>query len=80
MKNLLKEFKDFIAGGNMIELAVAVILAGVIGKVIAAFTDGIALNLVAAIVGKPNFHEVAGLKIKDAIGRYSGGPISSSAT
>ncbi len=58
MKNLAKEFKDFIAGGNMIELAVAVILAGAIGRVIAAFTDGIMMNLVAAIFGKPNFDEV----------------------
>ncbi len=58
MKNLAKEFKDFIAGGNMIELAVAVILAGAIGRVIAAFTDGIMMNLVAAIFGKPSFDEV----------------------
>jgi large conductance mechanosensitive channel len=64
MKNLAKEFKDFIAGGNMIELAVAVILAGAIGRVIAAFTDGIMMNLVAAIFGKPNFDEVR-IKISD---------------
>ncbi len=64
MKNLAKEFKDFIAGGNMIELAVAVILAGAIGRVIAAFTDGIMMNLVAAIFGKPNFDEVK-IKISD---------------
>jgi large conductance mechanosensitive channel len=63
MKKLLGEFKDFIAGGNMIELAVAVILAGVVGKVIAAFTDGIMLKIVSAIVGKPDFHQVARIKI-----------------
>jgi large conductance mechanosensitive channel len=64
VKNLAKEFKDFIAGGNMIELAVAVILAGAIGRVITAFTDGIMMNLVAAIFGKPNFDEVK-IKISD---------------
>ena len=58
MKALAKEFKDFIAGGNMIELAVAVILAGAIGRVIAAFTDGVMMNLVAAIFGKPTFDDV----------------------
>jgi large conductance mechanosensitive channel len=63
MKKLLGEFKDFIAGGNMIELAVAVILAGVVGKVIAAFIDGIMLKIVSAIVGKPDFHQVARIKI-----------------
>ncbi len=66
MKNLAKEFKDFIAGGNMIELAVAVILAGAIGRVIAAFTDGIMMNLVAAIFGKPSFDDVR-IKISDKI-------------
>lgn len=58
MKALVKEFKDFISGGNMIELAVAVILAGAIGRVITAFTDGVMMNLVAAIFGKPTFDDV----------------------
>jgi large conductance mechanosensitive channel len=64
MRNFLKEFKDFIATGNMIELAVAVILGLAIGRVITAFTDGVMMNLVAAIFGEPNFDEVR-LKISD---------------
>ena len=58
MKNFAKEFKDFIATGNMIELAVAVILGGAVGTVIKAFTDGIMMQLVAAIFGKPDFSDV----------------------
>lgn len=65
MKGYIKEFKEFISGGNMIELAVAVILAGFIGTVIKVFTEGIVLNLIAAIVGKPNFDEVARIKVAD---------------
>lgn len=61
MKNFLKEFKDFIATGNMIELAVAVILGGVIGAAITSFTEDILMNVVAAIFGKPDF---AGLTFK----------------
>ncbi len=68
MKGYIKEFKEFISSGNMIELAVAVILAGFIGTVIKTFTDGVMLNLVAAIVGKPNFDEVARVKVRDAEG------------
>lgn len=68
MKGYIKEFKEFIAGGNMIELAVAVILAGFIGTVIKVFTEGIVLNLIAAIVGKPNFDQVARIKVADAEG------------
>jgi large conductance mechanosensitive channel len=62
---MLKEFKEFIAGGNMIELAVAVILGGVVGAVINAFTNGIMMNLIAAIVGKPTFDDVARVKLND---------------
>lgn len=58
MKKFAKEFKDFIATGNMIELAVAVILGGAVGTVIKAFTDGIMMQLVAAIFGKPDFSDV----------------------
>jgi large conductance mechanosensitive channel len=58
MKNMLKEFKDFIATGNMIDLAVGVILAGVVGAVIKAFTEGIMMQIVAAIFGQPDFSAV----------------------
>jgi large conductance mechanosensitive channel len=66
MKNFAKEFKDFIASGNMVELAVGVILATFVGALISAFTNGVVLNLVAAIVGKPNFDSVLRIKLRDA--------------
>ena len=58
MRSFLKEFKEFIATGNMIELAVAVILGAAVSAVIKAFTDGIVMQVVAAIFGKPNFDDV----------------------
>ena len=58
MKNLVKEFKEFIAGGNMIEFAVAVILAAAVGAVINAFTKGVMMQIVAAIFGQPSFDEL----------------------
>lgn len=54
MKNFLKEFKDFIATGNLVEIAVAFILALAIKAVIDAFMAGIVNPLIGAIVGKPN--------------------------
>jgi large conductance mechanosensitive channel len=54
MKNFFKEFKDFIATGNMVELAVAFILGLAVKSVIDAFMTGIANPLIGAIVGKPN--------------------------
>ena len=65
MRSFLKEFKEFIATGNMVELAVGVILGGAVGTVIKAFTDGVMMNLVAAIFGKPSFDDVWRLKLND---------------
>lgn len=58
MKSFVKEFRDFIATGNMIELAVAVILGAAIGAAIKAFTEGILMQIVAAIIGKPDFSRI----------------------
>jgi large conductance mechanosensitive channel len=54
MKSFLKEFKDFIATGNLVEVAVAFILALAIKAVIDAFMNSIVNPLIGAIVGKPN--------------------------
>ena len=63
---MLQEFKDFIMKGNLIDLAIAVVLATFFAPVITAIVDGIILNLIAAIFGKPNFDSVARIKIADA--------------
>lgn len=72
MKNFLKEFKSFIATGNMIELAVAVILGGAIGAVIKAFTDGIMMQLVAAIFGQPDFSQLS-ITLRKNVGKDADG-------
>lgn len=51
---MLKGFKDFIMRGNVIDLAVAVIIAGAFGKVIEAFVTVI-MDLVGKVGGQPNF-------------------------
>lgn len=55
MKNFIKEFRNFITTGNMIELAVAVILGLVVSAAVKSFTEDILMNFVAAIFGKPDF-------------------------
>jgi large conductance mechanosensitive channel len=52
---MLKEFRDFVVKGNVLDLAVAVILAVAFGAVLVAFTDGVLMALIAAVVGKPDF-------------------------
>ena len=52
---ILKEFKDFIIKGNLIDLAVAFVIAAAFGAVIKAFVDFVIMPLISAIVGKPSF-------------------------
>lgn len=53
---MLGEFRDFILKGNVLDLAIAVILAVAFGAVVTAFTEGMLMPLIAAIVGKPDFN------------------------
>ncbi|HVK63631.1 MAG TPA: large conductance mechanosensitive channel protein MscL [Polyangium sp.] len=56
---IVKEFKDFLSRGNVIDLAVAVVLGAAFNGVVTTFTNGILMNLIAAIFGKPNFDELS---------------------
>ncbi|HEV3364864.1 MAG TPA: large conductance mechanosensitive channel protein MscL [Acidimicrobiia bacterium] len=58
VKGVMNEFKAFILRGNVLDLAVAVIIGVAFGAVVEAFTDGILMALVAAIVGEPNFDDI----------------------
>lgn len=58
---MLKEFKEFILRGNLVDLAVAVVIGTAFGVVIAAFVKDLITPLIAAIGGKPDF---AGLSFK----------------
>ena len=56
---MLREFRDFIIKGNAFELAIGVILAIAFGAVVVAFTEGVLMAFVAAIVGKPDFNALS---------------------
>lgn len=59
MKNLIDEFKSFIMKGNVIDLAVGVLIGAAFGNVVKGLTDGIILPLIGALGGKPE----VGLKL-----------------
>lgn len=62
---MLKEFKDFIMTGNVIDFAVAVIMAGALGAVIKGFVDNIAMPFIGYFAGGMDFanlHYVMGDK------------------
>lgn len=52
---MLAEFKDFIAKGNVMELAVAVIIAGAFGVIVASLTADVIMPLVGMVFGDVDF-------------------------
>jgi large conductance mechanosensitive channel len=66
---MLNEFKKFALRGNLLELAVAVILGLALNAVIQSLVDDVLMNLVAAAVGEPDFSALT-FKVGDAVIRY----------
>ncbi len=52
---MLQEFKDFINKGNIVDLAVAVIMATAFKPIIDSFVNGVMMQIVSAIFDQPNF-------------------------
>lgn len=52
---VLKEFKDFINKGNVIDLAVAVIIGGAFGKIVSSIVDDLIMPVLGIIVGGIDF-------------------------
>lgn len=56
---MLKEFKEFAMKGNIVDLAVAVVIGGAFGKIITAFTESIISPIIAMILGKGGLSELS---------------------
>jgi large conductance mechanosensitive channel len=52
---MIKEFREFILRGNVVDLAVAVVIGAAFGAVVTAFVADFVTPLIAAIGGKPDF-------------------------
>jgi large conductance mechanosensitive channel len=52
---MLKGFKEFILRGNVVDLAVAVVIGGAFGAIVNALVKDLLTPLIAALVGKPDF-------------------------
>jgi large conductance mechanosensitive channel len=56
---MLKGFKQFLLRGNVVDLAVAVVIGAAFGAVVAALVKDLLTPLIAAIVGQPDFSAIA---------------------
>jgi large conductance mechanosensitive channel len=66
---VLKEFKDFLFRGNIIELAVAFVMGVAFAAVINSFVNDLVMPVIAMIFGKPSFSDLT-FTINDAVFRY----------
>ena len=57
---MFKEFKEFISKGNVMDLAVGVIIGGAFGKIVTSLVDDMIMPILGIILGKINF---TGLKL-----------------
>jgi large conductance mechanosensitive channel len=55
----MKGFKQFLLRGNVVDMAVGVVMGAAFGGVIAAFVKDLLTPLIAAVVGKPDFSRLA---------------------
>lgn len=67
---MLNEFKDFIARGNVLELAVAVILGGAFGKIVTSFVGDVLMPPVGVAMGGVDFKDLAYI-LKEAEGEVA---------
>jgi large conductance mechanosensitive channel len=63
---MVKEFKDFIMKGNVLDLAVAVIIGGAFGKIVSSLVADIIMPPIGILVGGVDFSDLA-IVLKDAI-------------
>jgi len=56
---MISEFKDFIMKGNVLDLAVGVILAGAFGAIVASFTNDMIMPWIGQALGGVNFSDLA---------------------
>lgn len=55
---MMQEFKDFALKGNVMDLAVGVIIGGAFGKIVDSFVGDIIMPLVGKVIGNTNFSEM----------------------
>lgn len=69
MKKFFGEFKEFVSKGNVIDLAVGVVIGGAFGKIVTSLVDNIIMPLVGLIIGGVDFSSLS-VTVKGASIKY----------
>ncbi len=68
-KGILSEFRDFVLRGNVVDLAVAVVVGAAAAAVVRSLVSDLISPLIGAIIGQPNFSDMT-FKVGSAVFRY----------
>jgi large conductance mechanosensitive channel len=63
---VLQDLKKFLMRGNVIDLAVAVVIGAAFGLVVSSFVDNIINPIIAAIFGKPDISQVLAITLRES--------------
>ena len=63
---MLSEFKTFAMRGNVVDLAVGVVIGAAFGKIVSSLVDGVIMPVIGLIVGGVNFSDLA-ITLKHAV-------------
>jgi large conductance mechanosensitive channel len=66
---VVKEFHEFLLRGNVVDLAVAVILGAAFGAVVTSFVNDVLMQIIAIVFSEPDFSGLT-LTINDSVIRY----------
>lgn len=63
---MLQDLKKFLMRGNVVDLAVAVVVGAAFGLVVSSFVDNIINPIIAAIFGEPDISQVAAITLRES--------------
>lgn len=66
MKNIIQEFKKFAIRGNVVDMAVGVIIGGAFGKIVSSIVNDLIMPTIGVIIGGVNFTDLK-LTLKKAV-------------
>ena len=67
MKQFLKDFKDFASKGNVLDLAIGVIMGSAFGKIVSSLVNDIIMPVISVLTGGLNFNDIK-IVLVEAVG------------
>ena len=66
---MMKEFKDFAMKGNVMDMAVGIIIGGAFGKIVSSLVDNVLMPIVGTVMGGTDFSSLS-ITVGDAVIKY----------